>query len=198
MKKFILPLIVTLLFASNLDDIMIKLNNHNYKEAIKLLKNQKETSQVDFLLGKAYFDRHLTYTDYILAMKYFQKAKTPKSYYYIAKMYQLGLGVDKDIKTAIRYFNLSNTKEAKYELAKLYLEGEYVLKDRKLGLKLLKESAKIGYDKAQFLLGKLYTTDNEFVEKDFREAAKWLFLSAHNGNLEAKELWDKYKLYKYQ
>jgi len=198
MKKLILPLVSTILFASNLDNVMIDFNNHNYDNAIKLLKQEKETKQVDFLLGKAHFEKHLTYTDYIIAMKYFQKAKTKQSFYFIGKMYLEGLGVNKNISKALRYFNLSNTKEAKYELAKLYLEGKYVLKDKKLALKLLRDSAKAGYEKAQFLLGKLYTTDNDIVEKDFKKAAKWLYLSSHNGNLEAKSLWDKYKLYRYQ
>jgi len=198
MKKLILPLIGSLLFASNLDNVMIEFDKHNYDKVIQLLKQEKENKNIDFLLGKAYFQRHLTYTDYKFALKYFQKAKTNKSFYYLGKMYELGLGVEKNIPKAIRYYNMSNTKEAKYELAKFYLNGKYVLKDRKNGLKLLKESAKAGYDKAQFLLGKLYTTDNDLVEKDLRKAAKWLYLSSHNGNLEAKKLWDKYKLYRFQ
>jgi len=140
----------------------------------------------------------LTYTDYIFAIKYFKKAKTPQSFYYLGKMYQNGLGTKKDIKEAIRYYKLSNTKEAKYELAKMYLDGKYLLKDPKIAINLLKDSAKEGYDKAQLLLGKLYLEPNEIMDKDLREAAKWLYLSAQNGNQEAKDLWNKYKLYKFQ
>jgi len=198
MKKIILPLLTSFLFASNLDTVMLNLDKENYDEAIKILKQQKETPKVDFLLGKAYFQRHLTYTDYILAFKYFKKANTPQSLYYLGKMYQNALGVKRDIKEAIRYYKLSNTKEAKYELAKMYLEGRYVLKNPDLGLELLKSSAKEGYNKAQFLLGKLYLNDNEFVDRDLRKAAKWLYLAAQNGNIEAKNLWNKYKLYKFQ
>jgi TPR repeat protein len=198
MKKIILPLISSVLFASTLDTAVLELTSNNYNKAIKLLKSQKETKQIDFLLGKAYYKRHLTYTDYSLAMKYFKKANTKQSLYYIGKLYQEGLGVNKNIQAAIRYYNLSNTKEAQYELGKLYLEGKYVIKNKKLALKLLKESAKKGCTKAQLTLGKLYLTDNDFVEKDFRKAAKWLYLSAHNGDLEAKKLWNQYKLYRYQ
>jgi len=198
MKKIILPLLTSFLFASNLDNVMLDLDTNNYNEAIKILKQQKETPQVDFLLGKAYFLRHLTYTDYILAMKYFKKAKTKQSFYYIGKMYQNALGVKRNIKEAIRYYKLSNTKEAKYDLAKMYLDGKYILKDPKVALKLLKESAKEGYEKAQLLLGKLYLESNEVVDKDLREASKWLYLAAQNGNQEAKNLWNKYKLYKFQ
>jgi len=198
MRKLILPLITSALFASNLDTAMLALTNKNYNEAIKLLKQQKETKQIDFLLGKAYYERHLTYTDYSIALKYLNKAKTKQSFYYIGKLYQNGLGVEKNIQEAIRYYNLANTKEAKYTLGKLYLEGKEVIKNKKLALKLLKEAAKKGCEKAQFILGKLYLTENDIVEQDFRKAAKWLYLSAHNGNLEAKKLWNKYKLYRYQ
>ena len=198
MKKIILPLITSFLFASNLDTVMLDLDKQKYDEAIKVLKQQPNTPQVNFLLGKAYYQRHLTYTDYSLAMKHFKQAKTAKSYYYIAQMYQKGLGVKKNIDEAIRYYKLSDTKEAKYELAKMYVDGKYVLKNPDLALELLKSSAKEGYNKAQFLLGKLYLNDNEIVNKDLRKAAKWLYLSAQNGNKEAKELWNKYKVYKFQ
>ena len=198
MKKIILPLISSMLFASNLDTAMLELTNKHYDNAINLLKQQKETKQIDFLLGKAYYERHLTYTDYSIALKYLSKAQTKQSFYYIGKLYQNGLGVEKNIQEAMRYYNLANTKEANYALAKLYLDGKEVIKNKKIALVLLKESAKKGYNKAQFLLGKLYLTENDIVEQDFREAAKWLYLSAYNGNSEAKKLWDKYKLYRYQ
>jgi len=198
MKKIILPLLTSFLFATNLDTVMLDLDKNKYDDAIKILKQQPKSPQVNFLLGKAYYKRHLTYTDYILAMKYLKKAKTNKAYYYIGKMYQNGLGVKQNINEAIRYYKLSNTKEAKYELAKMYIDGKYVLKNPKLALKLLKSSAKEGYDKAQLLLGKLYLTDNEIVDKDLKKAAKWLYLAAQNGNEEAKHLWNKYKLYKFQ
>jgi TPR repeat protein len=200
MKKLILPLIVSsILFGANLDNIVADLNNKNYLQAIEKLKKLKKNPQIYFLLGKSYFKRHLVYSDYKHAYEYFKKAKTPKSYYYIAKMYQKGLWVKKDINEAIRYYKLSNTKEAKYELAKLYIEGKDILKNPKIGLKLLKESAKEGYNKAQYMLGKLYLTNNDIVDKDLTKAAKWLYL-AKNNNLNSKEInqiWEKYKLYKY-
>ena len=199
MKKVLIVFISSILFGANLDSIMMDMNNHNYNIAIKKLKKLKPTPKRDFLLGKAYYEKHFLYSDYKHAFEYFKKAKTPKAYYYIAKMYQKGLWVKKDISEAIRYYKLSNTKEAKYELAKLYIEGKYVLKDPKEGLKLLKESAKEGYQKAQIMLGKLYLSNNEIVDKNLHKAAKWLYLSAHNkNNKEINKIWKEYKLYKYQ
>jgi len=198
MKKLILPLFASLLFANNINQAIIELEKKHYDKAIEELKTLQENKQIDFLLGKAYYERHQTYTDYTFALKYFKKAKTPKAYYYLAQMFQKGLGVEKNILDAINYYKQSDTKEAKYELAKFYLNGEYTLKNPDLALKLLKDSAKAGYDKAQYLLGKLYLTDNDVTDKDLTQAAKWLFLSAQNGNLEAKNLWNKYKLYRYK
>ena len=204
MKKILLPLIASsILFSSNIDDsldkVMINLNNKNYDEAILQLKQLPPSEQIDFLLGKAYFEKHLTYTDYKFALSYFQKVNTPKAYYYLATMYRYGLGVDPNMSEAIRYYKLSNTKESKYQLAKIYLEGDYLLKKPKTGLKLLEQSAKMGYNDAQFELGKLYLNDNEVVEQDLYKASKWIYLSAHKHNFQkAKELWNKYRLYKYQ
>jgi len=198
MKKVLIVFISSILFGANLDSIMMDMNNHNYNIAIKKLKKLKPTPKRDFLLGKAYYEKHFLYSDYKHAFEYFKKAKTPKAYYYIAKMYQKGLWVKKDISEAIRYYKLSNTKEAKYELAKLYIKGIEVLKNPKIGLKYLKESAKEGYTKAQTMLGKLYLSTNDIVDKDLSKAAKWLYLSNKTKkSKEIDELWEKYKLYKY-
>jgi TPR repeat protein len=178
---------------------MIDIDNKKFDEAIQKLKTLPQNTQTNFLLGKVYYKKHLLYSDYKHAFEYFKKAKTPKAYYYIAKMYQKGLWVKKDLSETIRYYKLSNTKEAKYELAKLYIEGKYVLKDTKEGLNLLKESAKDGYQKAQIMLGKLYLSNNEIVDKNLHKAAKWLYLAAHDkNNKEINEIWKEYKLYKYQ
>ena len=205
MKKIILSLIVgSMLFAENsgntLDKVMLDLSNKNFDSAITQLKSMKETPKIDFLIGKAYFDKHLTYTDYKLAYNYLKKSNTPQALYYIAKMYEKGLFVKQDMKEAIRYFKNSNTKEAKYRLAMIYLKGEYVLKDPKEGLKLLQASAKAGYNLAKFELGKLYLSDNEIVDKDLEQAAKWIFLAQDDDNLRpaAQKIWNKYKLYLYQ
>jgi len=200
MKKILLPLITSsILMGLTLDDVMLSLNNKNYDAVIKeLSKNKKKDKQQNFLLGKAYFDRHFLYSDYKHAFEYFKKAKTPKAYYYIAKMYQKGLWVKKDISEAIRYYKLANTKEAKYELAKLYIEGKDVLKNPKIGLNYLKESAKEGYAKAQIMLGKLYLSNNDIVDKDLTKAAKWLYLANKDKKSpEIEKIWNKYKLYKY-
>jgi len=198
MKKILLPLISSVLFASNLDTAVLNIAEKNYNQAIQLLKQEKKkTKQVEFLLGQAYFERHLTYTDYKFALEHFKKAGTKKSLWYLGKMYENGLGVKRDIHTAINYFKKANTKESNFELAKIYLNGKYLLKNPKLGFQLLEKSAKAGYAKAQLLLGKFYLTNNSLVDKDLTQAAKWLYLSNHNGNLEAKQLWNKYKLYRY-
>ena len=70
MRKVLLSLLaVGFLFAEdvNLDDVMVDLNNKKFDEAIKKLKQLPQSQNRDFLLAKAYYDKHLTFTDYELA-----------------------------------------------------------------------------------------------------------------------------------
>jgi TPR repeat protein len=208
MKRVIIPMIALSFLlgeegnntAINLDKMMLEINNKQYDKAIEQLEViKKKDAQIHFLLGKAYFNKHLAYTDYKFAFQHFQKAKTSEAYYYLGLMYENGLGVPQNIKEALRYYKISTTKEAKYRLAMIYLEGKYVLKDPQKGLELLKRAAKMGDPRAQYELGKLYLTDNDIVTKNLEEAAKWIYLSASNGNFKpAQELWNRYKLYNYQ
>ena len=208
MKRVIIPMIALSFLlgeegnntAINLDKMMLEINNKQYDKAIEQLEViKKKDAQIHFLLGKAYFNKHLAYTDDKFAFQHFQKAKTSEAYYYLGLMYENGLGVPQNIKEALRYYKISTTKEAKYRLAMIYLEGKYVLKDPQKGLELLKRAAKMGDPRAQYELGKLYLTDNDIVTKNLEEAAKWIYLSASNGNFKpAQELWNRYKLYNYQ
>jgi len=199
MKKILLPLLTSYLLAvpNNMEIALENMNLKNYDEVIKILKKEKETKEVDFLLGKAYFKRHLTYTDYQLAFQYFMKVNNLQSKYYIAQLYEKGLGVKQDINKAIRYFETSKTPEGYYALANLYMNGKYVLKNPHKAIALLKKSAKVGYSKSQLLLGKLYLKGVSIIDKDWNEAAKWIYLSAKNGNIEAKKLWDNNRLYRF-
>jgi len=199
MKKILLPLLASSLFAvsSNILKALENMNLTPNDKVIEILKKEKGGEEINFLLGKAYFNRHLTYTDYQLAHKYFEKVGDSQSKYYLGKLYEKGLGVKQDINKAIRYFETSKTPESYFALANLYLKGEFVLKNPHKAILLLKESAKAGYPQAQLLLGKLYLTGFSILDKDWNEAAKWIYLSAKNGDLEAKQLWDKNRLYRF-
>ena len=54
-------------------------------------------------------------------------------------------------------------------------------------IKLFKESAKLGYVKAQANLGWLYVTD--VLGKDFKESAKWYLEAAKQGDAESQDEW---------
>ncbi len=203
-KLLILPALLSLTFASNIDSAVLQINNGKYTNAIFELKKLKETKQIDYLLGLAYYKRALTETDYKFAYKYFRKSNNKKAYYYLGMLYKNGLGVEKNIKKAIEYFEKSNTKEAKYELALMYLNGIGVLKNPVKALKLIKKSAILGYDKAQVLLGKIYITpwkygftDPTIISQSYKKAAKYIYIAGNDGNQEAKKLWDKYQLYRF-
>jgi len=200
MKKLLLiPFITTsFIFASNIDEAKKYINQHEYTKAINLLNKVKENKKVDYLLGLAYYKRHLTYGDYKLARLYLSKVKNKTdAHLYLANMYENELGGKIDMKKAIKHYKIANTKEANYKLGVIYLEGKYVLKDPKTGVKYLQRSAHQGCAKAQYLLGKLYLTGNEALNKNLTLAAKWLKEASQNGIKESKELWDKYKLYQY-
>jgi len=201
MRKFILiPIITTsILLASNtnLDESIKNIKEKEYTKVINRLNQLKETKNINYLLGKAYFERHLTYSDYKLAAKYLEKSKMHNANYYLGELYEKGLGVKQNINKAIQYYKKSNTGKANFKLYELYQKGEYVLKNPKIAMDYLKKAANKGYDKAQYILGKIYLMGNKFTNKDLNKAAKWLKKSTHNGKLKAKELWNKYQLYKY-
>jgi len=199
MKKLLLiPFITTsFIFASNIDEAKSYIKQHEYTKAINLLNKVKENKKVDYLLGLAYYKRHLTYADYKLAKLYLSKVNNSKAYFYLANMYENELGGKIDMKKAIKYYKIANTKEANYKLALIYLKGKGVLKEPKIGVKYLQRAAHQGCAKAQYLLGKLYLTGNEALNKNLNLAAKWLKQANKNGIKKVNNLWNKYKLYKY-
>ena len=204
-KLLVLPALLSLTFAANdIDSAVLQINNGRYTQAIYNLKKQKETKQIDYLLGLAYYNRALTQTDYRFAYKYFIKSNNKKAYYYLGMLYKYGLGIPKNIKIAIEYFQKANTKEAKYQLALMYLNGIGVLKNPIKALKLIKKSAILGYDKAQVLLGLIYLkpykygfTDPNIISQNYKKAAKYIYLAGSNGNPVAKKLWNEYQLYRF-
>jgi len=197
MKKLLaIALISSSIFASNLSEAAQELTEGNYNDVIEILSKMKESRQRDMLLAKAYFNRHLSFTDYKMAYKYFFKAHTNEALYYLGIMNLKGLGCEKNIQRGIKYLKESHHPKALYELAKFYLNGQYVLKDPKEAIKLLKQASKKGSKQAQALLGKLYL-EGKYVEKNLQKGAELLKKSYQEGNEKVKELWNKYDAWKF-
>lgn len=112
--------------------------------------------------------------------------------YKLAKQYQAGEEVEKNIPRAVELFTksaLQNNLYAQYQLGKLYLLGEDVTKDIDTAIRWLTASAKQENQSAQYALGKLYLMGQD-VPRDREVAIWWLTLSAEQGNIYARFLLD--------
>lgn len=107
----------------------------------------------------------------------------------LGNIYELGQGVDKDLKQSVKWYKLAAEKGnyiAQYNLGKLYQSGTGVTKDLTIAAKWYKNSADMGYPDAQYAIGYSFL-NGEGVPKDVDEATKWYRLSAEHGLAIAQE-----------
>jgi len=201
MKKLILiPLITTYILAVDLSNETDNQLLEEFHKKIEKIEKVNDFTKRNFLLGKAYFNRHLTLTDYKKALEYFKKANTNKSKYYLGLIYLNGLGVKQNVKKGIELLKEANTGDSLYELGKLYIYGKYVLQNPRRGVDYLKKAAKKDNKEAKILLGTLYINGFYGINKNLEKAAQYIFSATNNGtnfDKETKEIWEKYKLYNY-
>jgi len=86
--------------------------------------------------------------------------------------------------------------EAQFFLGYMYDYGEGTLTDKKQAFYWYQKSAEQGHAKAQFNLGLMYDL-GEGTLTDKKQAAYWIKLAYNNGYEEAKEMWDKLRLWEY-
>jgi hypothetical protein len=96
--------------------------------------------------------------------------------------------------------------EYQYGMARLYERGYKVLKDPMEAFKWYKKAAKQDYKYAQYKLGLHYllakgsticSLMGTCVKQSNKKAAYWIKLADQNGHEGAKDIWNKYKLWKY-
>ncbi len=75
--------------------------------------------------------------------------------------------------------------EAEYILALLFDSGRGVKHNPREAEKWYKKAAEKGHPKAQYYLGKMYSTDTSGVKRDDAEANKWFGKAAEQGFQEA-------------
>ena len=121
------------------------------------------------------------------ATDYFEKASQKNhaySKYYLGLIYYKGIDVKPDNQKAFDYFSQAavlKVREAQYYLGIIYTNQQnYVLSKH-----YFKLSANQDYNKAQFVLGKMYLEGINGVEKDIKTALKYLELSSKNNNKKA-------------
>ncbi|HIA51142.1 MAG TPA: sel1 repeat family protein [Candidatus Melainabacteria bacterium] len=112
----------------------------------------------------------------------------PKAQTVLGMLYQAGLGVEKDMKTALYWLEKAaeqGLREAESYLGHLYLEGRVVEKDLDKAEHWLLKAAQHGEREAQVHLGLMYM-DDKWAKKDIKHAEVWLREAALQDSEEAK------------
>lgn len=134
-------------------------------------------------LAQLYFDEK----NYKEAINFFRKAanqnnKTAK--FKLARMYEAGEGVEKDLDEAIKLYKESTTIEMNEVQNSIGIEF-YNNEEYNKAFEYYQEAAKKGNMYGQYNLGLLYL-QGLGVTKDSKEAFEWLRKSAEQGNREAQ------------
>lgn len=77
---------------------------------------------------------------------------------------------------------------AKMQLGQYLFESGIAKADKRNGLEYLRQAAKRGEPKAQFLLGRAFLQGCDVIAQDNQHAAHWLALAADSGHSEARQL----------
>ena len=129
--------------------------------------------------------------DYGAALRYLKigaDAGYPNSEYTLGKLYQEGVGVEKDERRAAELFLSASIKgfaKAQYNLGKVYRDGAGMTASEELSLFWFAEAAERGHARAQDRMAQRFLTGRG-VEKDEIEALKWSILAAAQGVPEAE------------
>ena len=108
--------------------------------------------------------------------------------YNLGILYQKGLGVEKNLKTAFIWYKRASANghsDAMYNLAIMYNKGRVIYRSPKDAIKWWKKSAELGNAEAQFNIGVEYFYGRK-IGKDISKALMWWKKSAGQGNTSAR------------
>lgn len=164
----------------------------NYNSAIEHYK-LSENKYAYFALGNIYKYGSGVETDYAKAFDYYMRSLSSKggmpfASYAVGQAYELGQGVEKDLTSAHNFyaealtglekvFTKNHDDNISYKIGMMYLNGKGTDIDLECAEKYLLLSADSNNYKAQYMLGKLYQSDNK---KDLQKAEKVLIKGAEN------------------
>lgn len=164
----------------------------DYNSAIEHYK-LSENKYAYFALGNIYKYGSGVETDYAKAFDYYMrsissKGGMPFASYAVGQAYELGQGVEKDLSSAHDFyaealtglekvFTKNHDDTISYKIGMMYLNGKGTDIDLEYAEKYLLLSADSNNYKAQYMLGKLYQSDNK---KDLQKAEKVLIKGAEN------------------
>lgn len=164
----------------------------DYNSAIEHYK-LSENKYAYFALGNIYKYGSGVETDYAKAFDYYMRSLSSKggmpfASYAVGQAYELGQGVEKDLSSAHDFyaealtglekvFTKNHDDTISYKIGMMYLNGKGTDIDLEYAEKYLLLSADSNNYKAQYMLGKLYQSDNK---KDLQKAEKVLIKGAEN------------------
>lgn len=164
----------------------------DYNSAIEHYK-LSENKYAYFALGNIYKYGSGVETDYAKAFDYYMRSLSSKggmpfASYAVGQAYELGQGVEKDLSSAHDFyaealtglekvFTKNHDDNISYKIGMMYLNGKGTDIDLEYAEKYLLLSADSNNYKAQYMLGKLYQSDNK---KDLQKAEKVLIKGAEN------------------
>lgn len=169
----------------------------NYNSAIEHYK-LSENKYAYFALGNIYKYGSGVETDYAKAFDYYMRSLSSKggmpfASYAVGQAYELGQGVEKDLSCAHNFyaealkglekvFTKNHDDNISYKIGMMYLNGKGTDIDLECAEKYLLLSADSNNYKAQYMLGKLYQSDNKI---DLQKAEKVLLKGAENAQDKA-------------
>jgi len=134
--------------------------------------------EVQFSLGKRYYDGLGVAKDEMEAVKWFRKGADQNhagAQYMLGTCYHSGRGVAKDEMEAVKWFRKAAEQDhagAQYKLGICYHSGRGVVKDEMEAVKWYLKASKQNHADAQSILGFCYLNGHG-VAKDKTEAVKW-------------------------
>ncbi len=160
----------------------------NKIKGLKLINEavQKNNTKAMIWLGSYYcFDQdNINYDEAIKYYKMCYENGNPEGLFYLANMYDIGIGLQKDINEAIRLYKLSadnGFKNALMLIAFKYEMGNDVNLDYKEAYNIYKYLSDIGNPEATWHLAKCYCK-GEGTEQNYKEALKLFRLSYFRWN----------------
>ena len=130
--------------------------------------------------------------DYATAMKLWRPLAEngdPTAEFRLGTIYDLGLGVPKDVQEAAHWYELSGTHGnagAQFWLGSHYFSGNELPQDRQKAVAWLERAANQGDVASQEAVGGAYI-NGLGVQKDFVKGLTWLFISQKKGGLQVSK-----------
>ena len=177
--------------------------DHDKKPQISLSRNVSYLSLAQMNYGILLYDYK---RDYSLSLKMLLKGyKTAQSCYLIAKMYQLGLGTEQDLKLSLSWYKVAASKKsasstqwmarALFAMSDFYQNGLAVKESQSKFLSLITTASRLGNLKATEKLASMYETGG-YLQKDEGKAMRLYYLARNMGSKVAREKIKQYEIKK--